>query len=198
MTGTQSQLQPFGVQRRQKTYIFATSISQRQWTSRSKTTENCHGSGQRENFAQNSATADAPTTAPKYSNIARGSKATRITRPTPDLKKLKTPELTEEPPEPETGSRIKKSRTKADFSSEKAAELLSQLHTTHIEAVLRAEEQSTRTVEEYADSGLRHIELKQDDQPAFPPVGFAFPSFEPLEPPSAWRSPTFVPEGGRI
>ena len=96
------------------------------------------------------------------------------------------------------GSRIKKMRTKADFSSEGAAELLSQLHTTHIEAVLKAEQKPTRTVEEYADSGLRRIKLNQYDQPAFPPVGFALPSFEPLEPPSAWRSPTFVPEGGRI
>ena len=139
-----------------------------------------------------------PNNCPQYSNIARGSKAARITRPTPELKKLKTPELTDEPPEPERGSRIKKSRTKTNFSSERAAELLSQLHTTHIEAVLRTEQQSTRTVEEYADSGLRHIELKQDDQPAFPPVGFALPSFEALESTSAWRSPTFVPEGGRI
>ena len=89
---------------------------------------------------------------------------------------------------------MKRIRTKADFSSERAAELLSQLHTTHIEAVLKAEQKPTRTVEEYADSGLRGLELKQDDQPAFPPVGVALPSFEPLEAPSAWRSPTFVPK----
>ena len=72
-----------------------------------------------------------PNNCPQYSNIARGSKATRITRPTPDLKKEKTPELTDELQEPEMGSRTKMRRTKADFSSEGAAELLSQLHTTH-------------------------------------------------------------------
>ena len=91
-----------------------------------------------------------------------------------------------------------KSRTRADFSSERAAELLSQLHTTHIQAALNTEQLTTRIVEEYADSGLRHIALKQDDQPAFPPVGFALPSFEPQDSPSAWRSPTFVSEGGWI
>ena len=135
-----------------------------------------------------------PSQLPPVQQYRKGSKATRVTRPTPELNKLKTPELTDEPPDPEMGSPIKKSRTRADFSSERAAELLSQLHTTHIEAVLSTEQRYTRTVEEYADSGLRHIELKQDDHPAFPPVGFALPSFEPQESPSAWRSPTFVPK----
>ena len=102
------------------------------------------------------------------------------------------------------GSRIKRIRNKADFSSERASEFLSQLHIAHIEAVLQAELKPTRTVEEYADSGLRGLELKQNDLPAFPPLGFglqrlfAMPTFEPLEAPSACWSPTFVPAGSRI
>jgi hypothetical protein len=54
-------------------------------------------------------------------------------------------------------------------------------------------------------SGFRRLiaiqslhEITQDDQPPFPPVGFALPIFEPQEPPTAWRSPTNVPEEGRI
>ena len=41
-----------------------------------------------------------PNNCPQYSNIDSGSKATRITRPTPHLKKEKTSELTDEPQEP--------------------------------------------------------------------------------------------------
>ena len=102
------------------------------------------------------------------------------------------------PQEVATGGRIKKRRTKLDISSEKAAELLSQLQETHITAVLQTDQRTSRTVEEYADSGLRSIDINNNDHPAFPPVGFALPIFELGEPPSAWRSPTFVPEGGRI
>ena len=90
---------------------------------------------------------------PQYSNIAGGGRTIRITRLTPDHKKEKTPESTDEVQEPEMGSRIKRIRNNADFSSERAAELLSQLRTTHIEAVLQAELKPTRTVEEFADSG---------------------------------------------
>ena len=120
-----------------------------------------------------------PNDCPQYSNIARGSRATKATRETPVATKIKTPEATQqEPPDPENGSRTKKRRTREDFSAERAAELLSELHTQHIATVLSTEQRDTRTVKEYADSGLRHIELTQNDQPPFPPVGFALPSFE--------------------
>jgi hypothetical protein len=95
------------------------------------------------------------------------------------------------------GGRIKKRRTRLDIFSEKAAELLSQLQDTHIAAVLQSDQSASRTVEHYADSGLRTIDINKD-HPAFPPVGFALPIFEIVETPSAWRSPTFVPDGGRI
>ena len=94
------------------------------------------------------------------------------------------------------GGRIKRRKTRPVFSSEEAAEMLSKLQTTHLAAALQTES-TTRTVEEYADSGLRGIELNINDHPAFPPVEFAIPIFELQETPSAWRLPTFVPEGGR-
>ena len=117
--------------------------------------------------------ADVPMTAPSTARLrGGGGKTAKITRPTPDHREEKTPESTDEVREPEMGSRIKRIRNKTDSSSERAAELLSQLHTKHREAVLQAEQKPTRTVKEYADSGLRSLRLKQNDLPAFPPVGF--------------------------
>ena len=112
-------------------------------------------------------------------------------------KKEKTLDVSETAQQVTMGGRIKKRRTRLDISSEKAAELLSQLQDTHIAAVLQSDQSASRTVEDYADSGLRTIDINKD-HPAFPPVGFALPIFEIVETPSAWRSPTFLPEGGRI
>ena len=116
--------------------------------------------------------------------------------PTPPhiKEKIQEPDM---PQEAAVGGRIKKKRTRSDFSAEKAAELLSQLQTTHMTAALQTDQRTTRTVEEYADSGLRSLDLNINGHPVFPPVGFALPIFELVETPSAWRSPTFVPEGGR-
>ena len=63
--------------------------------------------------------------------------------------------------------------------------------------VLQATQDSSRTVEEYADSGLRAHNINNNDLNEFPPVGFALPIFELEESPSAWKSPTFEPEKGR-
>ena len=117
--------------------------------------------------------------------------------PVPPMKKEKTQDASDMPQEVAIGGRIKKQRSRADISSEKAAQLLSQLSESHMAAVLQADQQASRTVEEYADSGLRTIDINNNDLNAFPPVGFALPIFELEESPSAWRSPTFVPEGGR-
>ena len=117
--------------------------------------------------------------------------------PTPPHIKEKLQEVTDIPQEAAEGGRIKRRRTRSDFSLEKAAELSNQLQTTHMTAALQTDQRTTRTVEEYADSGLRSIDLNINDHPAFPPVGFALPIFELEETPSAWRLPTFVPEGGR-
>ena len=117
--------------------------------------------------------------------------------PTPPHIKAEIQEVSDEPQEAAVGDRIKRKKTRSDFSSEEAAELLSKLQTTHMTAALQTDQRTTRTVEEYADSGLRSIDLNINDHPAFPPVGFALPIFELQETPSAWRLPTFVPEGGR-
>ena len=118
--------------------------------------------------------------------------------PTPPHIKEKIQEVTDVPQEAAVGGRIKRRRTRSDFSSEKNAELLSQLQTTHMTAALQTDQRTSRTVEEYADSGLHSIDINNNDHLAFPPVGFALPIFELVETPSAWRLPTFVPEGGRI
>ena len=112
-------------------------------------------------------------------------------------KKERVPDTPDTSQEVATGGRIKRQRTRADMLSEKSAELLSQLSQTLMADVLQATQDSSRTVEEYADSGLRACNIADNDLYEFPPVGFALPIFELEESPSAWKSPTFVPERGR-
>jgi hypothetical protein len=109
----------------------------------------------------------------------------------------KIPQTSGKSEEVAIGGRIKKQRSRTDMSSEKAAELLSHLSQTHMAAVMQANQHSSRTVEEYSNSGLRAHDIKTNDLNEFPPVGFALPTFELEESPSAWESPTFVPERGR-
>ena len=135
-----------------------------------------------------------PNNCPQYSNIERVFKKKM---PVPPMKKEKIPDTSDMPQEVATGGRIKKQRSRADMSSEKAAELLSQLSQSHMADVMQATQHSSRTVEEYADSGLRAHNINNNDLNEFPPVGFALPIFELEESPSAWKSPTFVPERGR-
>ena len=99
------------------------------------------------------------------------------------------------PSDAEMGARIKRLRTTQDDSMEKAEALLSKLHTQHLASVLSQTQPDTRIAQEYADSGLRSLQISQD-QPLFPPVGFALPVFGPQVSPSAWTSPTYIPEGG--
>jgi len=137
-----------------------------------------------------------PNNCPLYSNIEPGGISKKKTMPTPLHIKEKIQEVSDDSQETPVGGRIKRRKTRPVLSSEEADEMLSKLRTTHLAAALQTEG-TTRTVEEYADSGLRGIELNISDHPAFPPVGSALPVFELQETPSAWRLPTFVPEGGR-
>ena len=96
----------------------------------------------------------------------------------------------------DAGARIKRTRTKEDHSSEKAEQILSELQSTHLSDVLPQQQPNIRTVQEYADSGLRALEITCS-QPSFPPVGFALPAFEPQISPTAWKAKTYTPEGGK-
>ena len=112
------------------------------------------------------------------------------------MKKEKTQDASDMPQEVAIGGRIKKQISRAGIASEKATNAQPVVQ-SHMAAALQADQQASRTAEEYADSGLRTIDINNNDLNAFPPVGFALPIFELEESPSAWRSPTFVPEGGR-
>ena len=96
------------------------------------------------------------------------------------------------------GGRIKKQRSRSSMSSEKAAELLCQLPQSHWATGLQASQNSPRTVEDYSDSGMWAHDIKNNDLPEFPPVGFALSTSELDASLSAWRLPTFVPEKGRM
>ena len=136
-----------------------------------------------------------PNNCPQYSNIER---VLKKKMPAPHTGKDRAPDTPDESQDMAAGGRIKKRKSRADISSEKAAELLSQLSQTLITDVLQATQDSSRTVEEYADSGLRACRIADNALYEFPPVGFALPVFEPEESPTAWKSSTFVPERGRI
>ena len=118
--------------------------------------------------------------------------------PAPHTGKHRAPDTPDESQDMAAGGRIKKRKSRADISSEKAAELLSQLSQTLIIDVLQAPQNSSRTVEEYADSGLRACHIADNAVHEFPPVGYALPAFEFEESPTAWKSSTLVPERGRI
>ena len=136
-----------------------------------------------------------PNNCPQYSNIER---VLKKKMPAPHAEKEKVPDTPDTSQALAAGGRIKRQKTRADISSEKAAELLSQLSQTLMIDVLQSTQDSSRTVEEYADSGLRACHIADNAVYEFPPVGFALPVFELEESPTAWKSSTLVPERGRI
>ena len=130
--------------------------------------ENCYGRRWGD-IAQSCGMADAPTIAHSTATSKEG--ARQIWQHPPN-KKEKIQDVSDTPQIMAMGGRTKKRRTRLDIFSEKAAELFSQLQETHITAVLQTDQRTSRTIEEYVDSGLRTIDINKD-HPAFPPVGFA-------------------------